>query len=110
MMPFSSKASRSGSSPAASSFLARAVAAKPRIRSPNRAWNPATRSLTGPGRVPSSRAALAMKQPPGNVWRSRCSKNASQTAVSWRRPAGAARAGWTTSVSKTRAASATVAS
>jgi hypothetical protein len=39
-------------------------------------------SLTGPGRAPISRAALAMKQPPGNVRRSRCAKNASHTAVS----------------------------
>jgi hypothetical protein len=110
IMPFSSKASRSGSSLAGSSLLARAVAAKPRIRSPNWDWNAAIRSLTGPGRAPISRAALAMKQPPGKVCRSRCSKNASHTAVSWPRPAGAASAGRMTSSSNIRAASATVAS
>ena len=51
-----------------------------------------------------------MKQPPGKVCRSRCAKNASHTAASWPRPAGAARAGRTTSSSKIRAASVTVAS
>ena len=82
MMPFSSNASRSGSSVAGSSCRSIAVAAKPRISPTNRAWNAATSSLTGPGRVPISRAALAMKQPPGNVRRLRWSKNASHTAAS----------------------------
>jgi hypothetical protein len=110
MMPFSSKASRSGSSPAASSSLASAAAAKPRISAPNLDWNSAIRSLTGPGRAPVSSATPAMKQPPGNARRSRCAKNASHTAVSCGKPGAAARAGRTTSSAKIRAASSTIAS
>ena len=67
-------------------------------------------SLTGPVRVPISRAALAMKEPFGQVCRSRCPKNASHTAASWPSPAGAARAWWTTSSSKIRPASVMTAS
>jgi hypothetical protein len=110
MMPFSSKASRSGSSLPGSSCWASAVTAKPRSSAPNSAWKAAIRSVTGPGLVLISSAALAMKDPAGNARRSRWAKNASHTAVSWARPGGAASAGETTSSAKIRAASVTVAS
>ena len=65
MIPYSSKASRSGSSRAGSSCCSSAVTAKPRTSATNSDCKAATRSLTGPGRVPISSAAATKKQPPG---------------------------------------------
>ena len=95
-MPFSSKASRPGSSSADSLFWPGPPRAA--IRSPNRDSKRRDQVLDrGPGRTPVSRAAPAMKNRRGKVRRSRCAKNASHTAASPPRPAGAASAGWTTS-------------
>ena len=110
MMPFSSKASRSGSSLPGSSCWASAVAAKPRSSAPNWDWNAAIRSLTGPGLVLISRAALAMKDPAGNVAPLQVREERLAHRGQLARPGGAASAGWTTSSAKIRAASATVAS
>src|SRR5262249_34077602 len=70
-MACSSKASRSGFSRAGSSCWSIAVAAKAASWAVNPAVMAATRSLTGPGRVPISSAVAAKKQPPGKTRRSR---------------------------------------
>jgi hypothetical protein len=54
-----------------SSCCSSAVAAKDRSSAVNPDWMAATRSLTGPGRVPISSAVTAKKQPPGKTRRCR---------------------------------------
>ena len=56
---------------AGSSCCSSAVAAKDRSSAVNPDWMAATRSLTGPGRVPISSAVAAKKQPPGKTRRCR---------------------------------------
>ncbi len=54
-------------------------APNPRTSATNPDWKAATRSLTGPGRVPISSAALARRETPGEVQRRRWSEKASHT-------------------------------
>ena len=71
MNPWSSNVRASGSSSDGTSPRSMAATTSWRTSPVNRIWKAATRSLTGPGRVPISRAATAKKHPPGNVRRRR---------------------------------------